>query len=407
MRNPGVRSWRCNEARGANAGRIAVDPRVKPEGDDARRECGADRQRGGDFRIAPILLKWREAGRDVKLSIIDQSPVPEGFTPADALRNTIDLARAADRLGYERYWIAEHHAIAALASPAPEVLIARVAAETEHIRIGSGGVMLPHYSPFKVAEVFSLLQALYPGRIDLGVGRAPGGTPLDTLALRRERTRAPMPDDFGQQLVELTTWLEGGFPSDHPFSKIRISPEPAAAPPVWLLGSSPWSGAAAAQLGLPYAFAHFIDQRSTRGAIEHYRANFAPARPGAHPYTILALGAVCAASDAAAERLLMSARLFRRRIRQGDLRAIPTPEEAEAELGPAPEPRGFDSGEWPRYFAGAPGRVRAGILEMAETLRVDEVMVVTIVHDHRARVRSYELLAEAFELEPRRVAARA
>lgn len=339
----------------------------------------------------------------MKLSIIDQSPVPEGFSPADALRNTIDLARLADRLGYARYWIAEHHAIAALASPAPEILIARVAAETTHLRVGSGGVMLPHYSSFKVAEAFRVLHALYPGRIDLAVGRAPGGTPLDTLALRRERTRAPLPDDFGQQLVELAAWLGAGFPADHPFSKIAISPATAGAPELWLLGSSPWSGSAAAQLGLPYAFAHFIEQRSTRTAIEHYRANFAPAVPGARPYTIVALGAVCAASDAEAERLLMSARLFRRRIRQGDVRPIPTPEAAAAELGPRPEPApdGLEGGEWPRYFAGAPERVRAGILAMAEDLRVDEVMVVTIVHDHQARRRSYELLAEAFELKPR------
>jgi luciferase family oxidoreductase group 1 len=338
----------------------------------------------------------------VKLSVIDQSPVPAGLTPADAFRNTIDLARLADELGYERYWIAEHHAIAALASPAPEVLIARVAAETKTIRVGSGGVMLPHYSPFKTAEVFRVLHALYPGRIDLGVGRAPGGTPLDTLALRRERTRGPMPDDFGQQLVELAAWLGDGFPPEHPFSRIAISPATPGGPELWLLGSSPWSGAAAAQLGLPYAFAHFIDQRSTRTAIEHYQRHFAPSARLAHPYTILALGAVCADTDAEAERLLMSARLFRRRIRQGDVRPIPTPEEAIAELGPAPEPRDFDSGEWPRYFAGAPERVRSGILAMAEELRVDEVMVVTIVHDHQARRRSYELLAEAFEVKPRR-----
>jgi luciferase family oxidoreductase group 1 len=185
----------------------------------------------------------------VKLSIIDQSPVSSGFTPADALRNTIELARLSDRLGYERYWIAEHHGIEALASPAPEILIARVAAETSAIRVGSGAVLLPHYSPFKVAETFRVLHALYSDRIDLGIGRAPGGTQLEAMALR-DRSRV-MPDDFGQQLVELLAWLHGSFPPEHAFSRIAISPATPGAPPVWLLGSSLWSASAAAQLGLP------------------------------------------------------------------------------------------------------------------------------------------------------------
>ncbi len=174
----------------------------------------------------------------VKLSVIDQSPVPAGFTPADALRNSIELARLADRLGYERYWIAEHHAIEALASPAPEVLVARVAAETSGIRVGSGGVMLPHYSPLKVAEIFRMLHALYPGRIDLGLGRAPGGTPLDSYALQRDRSQQRSVDDFPQQLVELLAFLHRDFPAKHPFSRIRVSPDMPGAPAVWLLGSS-------------------------------------------------------------------------------------------------------------------------------------------------------------------------
>jgi len=336
----------------------------------------------------------------VKLSIIDQSPVSEGFTPADALRNTIELARLADRLGYERYWIAEHHGIEALASPAPEILMARVAAETSAIRIGSGAVLLPHYSPFKVAETFRVLHALYPDRIDLGLGRAPGGTQLDAMALRRDRSRA-MPDDFGQQLVELLAWLHGGFPPDHAFSRIRISPAMPGAPAVWLLGSSPWSAAAAAQLGLPYAFAHFIDQRSTRTAIEHYRSHFVAAQAGDRPRVILSLGAICAASDEEAAWLLGSARLFRRRIMQGDLRTIPTPEEARIELGSSAMASPPGDGEWPRYFTGEPARLRDQLIDMASVLHADELMIVTIVHDHRARMRSYELLAQAFALAPR------
>ena len=337
----------------------------------------------------------------MKLSVIDQSPVPAGFTPADALRNTIELARLADRLGFERYWIAEHHTIDALASPAPEILIARVAAETVGIRLGSGGVMLPHYSPLKVAETFRVLHALYPDRIDLGIGRAPGGTPLDSYALQRDRSQQRTSDDFPQQLMELLAFLHHGFPAGHPFSRLKVSPEMPGAPEVWMLGSSLWSASAAAQLGLPYAFAHFIDPQPTRAALEHYRSRFTPSQDLSAPRTILALGVVCADTEAEAERLLMSARLFRRRIRRGDLRPIPTPEDAIAELGPRPDTLPSEAGEWPRYVVGAPEQVRDALLDMASVLHLEELMVVTVVHDHRARMRSYQLLAEAFNLTPR------
>ncbi|HZP45189.1 MAG TPA: LLM class flavin-dependent oxidoreductase [Candidatus Binataceae bacterium] len=341
----------------------------------------------------------------MKLSVIDQSPVPAGFTPADALRNTLELARLADRLGYTRYWIAEHHAIPALASPAPEVLIARVAAETRGIRVGSGGVMLPHYSPYKVAECFRVLHALYPDRIDLGIGRAPGGTPLDSFALWRDRDHYPPPDDFGRQLPELLAFLNHGFPANHPFSQITVTPDMPGTPEVWLLGSSMWSASAAAQLGLPYAFAHFIEPGPTRAAIAHYQANFQASRSTMRvPRTILALGAVCAETDAEAERLLASVRLFRRRIRQNDVRPIPTVEEALRELGetsPLPSEQVEREDGIPRYVVGSPERVRDQLSLIAEELRVQEVMVVTIVHDHRARLRSYELMAAACGLEPR------
>jgi luciferase family oxidoreductase group 1 len=335
----------------------------------------------------------------VKLSVIDQSPVSAGATPADALRNTIELARLADRLGYTRYWIAEHHAIAALASPAPEILISRVAAETSRIRLGSGGVLMPHYSPLKVAEIFRVLHALYPDRIDLGVGRAPGTSALESYALQRDRTQQQSADDFPRQLVELLGFLNNDFPASHPFSRIRVSPEMPGRPEVWLLGSSLWSASAAAQIGLPYAFAHFIDPRPTRAAIEHYRAHFKPDTRGPRaPQTILAPGVICAETDDEANRLLMSARLFRHRIRQGDLRPIPTPEEAIKELGSNPHPPANEIAEWPRYFVGTQDKVRGQLISIAEDLRVDEIMMVTVVHDHAARMRSYRLLAEAFEL---------
>src|SRR5258708_14638702 len=162
----------------------------------------------------------------IKLSVLDQSPVSEGYTPADALRNTIDLARLAEKLGYERYWIAEHHAIVTLASPAPEVLIARIGAETSGIRIGSGGVLLPHYSPLKVAETFRMLHAMYPGRIDLGIGRAPGGSGLGAFALRRDRNDRPQTDDFAELLLELLPFLQHGVPSEHPFAPTKASTHP-------------------------------------------------------------------------------------------------------------------------------------------------------------------------------------
>jgi len=337
----------------------------------------------------------------VKLSVLDQSPVPAGATPADALRNTIDLARVADRLGFERYWIAEHHATDSLASPAPEILIARVAAVTEGIRVGSGGVMLPHYSSLKVAETFRMLHALSPGRIDLGIGRAPGSSPLEAFALRRDRTDRWQVDDFPEQMVELLSFLDGSFPADHPFHRIKISPYMPGAPEVWLLGSSMWSASAAAQLGLPYAFAHFIDPQHTRAALEYYRAHFDARQRLAAPQVIVALGVVCADTAAQAERLFASTRLQRRRIRQGDRRPIAPPEEAIEELRAGPDPLRTESSEFPRYVTGDPLQVRRQLTQIAEALALEELMVVTVVHDHRARVHSYELLAEAFGLSPR------
>lgn len=334
----------------------------------------------------------------MKLSVIDQSPVPTGFTPADALQNTIELARLADRSGYSRYWIAEHHAMPTLACSAPEILITRIGAETERIRIGSGGVMLPHYSPFKVAEQFRMLHALYPGRIDLGIGRAPGGSPLDAYALRRERLERPFPDDFPEQMIELLAFLSGNFPEKHPFKRILVSPAVTGSPDVWLLGSSMWSADAAAQLGLPYAFAHFISPEPTRAAIEHYHSRFQPSNGLKAPRAIVALGAICADTDAEAQRLMASSRLMRRRRDRGEWLPVPTIEEAIAELGDAAfEPMG-DTTEWPRYFVGSPQAVKPRFEELAAALKLDEIMIVTIVHEHAARMRSYELLADVFEL---------
>jgi luciferase family oxidoreductase group 1 len=341
----------------------------------------------------------------IKLSVLDQSPVSDGYTSADALRNTIELARLTDRLGYQRYWIAEHHAIVTLASPAPEILLARIGAETTRIRIGSGGVLLPHYSPLKVAECFRMLHAMYPGRIDLGIGRAPGGSGLEAFALRRERSNRAQNDDFAEQLVELLAFLHHEFPSDHPFARIKVSPDMPGAPEVWLLGSSSWSSAAAAKMGLPYAFAHFITPEETPGALEYYRANFQPSKRLSKPRAIVALGVICADTEAKAKRLYTSTQLHIRRIRlEGKRLPVPTPEQAVAEL-PNPE---FDSesvargrGQWPRYVVGAPEQVRDELQRMASSLQVEEIMIIAVLHDYQARQRSYKLIAEALCILPR------
>src|SRR5579884_3000878 len=210
----------------------------------------------------------------MRLSVLDQSPISEGSTGADALHNTIDLARLADRLGYHRYWVAEHHGGPMLAGPSPEALIGPVAAATERIRVGSGGVMLPHYSPLKVAETFSLLAALYPGRIDLGLGRAAGTDPITAFALQRDRRQAAA-DDFPQQLAELLGYLEDRLPPEHPFARLaRTLPGLPERPQPWLLGSSVQSALWAAELGLPYAFADFINAGGAEAA-RTYRERFA------------------------------------------------------------------------------------------------------------------------------------
>ena len=338
----------------------------------------------------------------MKLSVVDQSPVSTGMTPAQALRNTIDLAQRCDRLGYERYWIAEHHGMPVIATAAPEVMIALAAQATSGIRVGSGAVLLPHYAPLKVAETFRTLNALFPGRIDLGLGRAPGAEALEAFALRRTRDKAGFDvDDFPQQLVELLAFLRAGFDADHPFSEIHVTPEAPGAPEVWLLGSSAWSAMAAGRISLPYAFAHFINPGGTRLCIERYRAQFEPSPHQPSPRAVAAVGVVCAESDVEAEHIGSVYRAMGRRIRLGIRAPLPTPEEAIAELAEGPAPGGFGEGEWPRVFIGSPAKVKAELEAMAEALQLDELLAITITHDHAHRVRSYELLAETFGLQPR------
>jgi luciferase family oxidoreductase group 1 len=328
-----------------------------------------------------------------RLSVLDQSPVPEGATGADALANTLDLARLADALGYHRYWLAEHHGGPSLAGPSPEALIGPVASATSRIRVGSGGVMLPHYSPFKVAETFSVLAGLFPGRIDLGIGRAAGTDPMTTFALQRDR-RTAMPDDFPQQLAELLAHYDGGFPADHPFARLgRTLPGADEQPDVWLLGSSPQSAIWAAQLGLPYAFADFINPEGADAAGQ-YRERFEPSERLAAPRVAVAVWVICADTDEEAQRLASSSRMTFTLLRQGRLIPVPPPEKALRFLA-TQESRG---GAGRRGVIGSPETVRAGIEEVAARYGAEEVIVVTITWDHAARRRSYELIADAFGL---------
>jgi luciferase family oxidoreductase group 1 len=333
------------------------------------------------------------------LSVLDQSPVSQGSTGADALHNTIDLARLADALGFRRYWVAEHHGGPMLAGPSPEVLIGPIAAATSGIRVGSGGVMLPHYSPLKVAESFSLLAGLFGDRIDLAIGRAPGTDGITAFALQRDRRQAA-PDDFPQQLAELLAYLEDRMPPDHPFARLAATlPGRPFVPDPWLLGSSPQSGLWAAELGLPYAFADFINPDGVQIA-RNYREGFVDSLRRASPEIAVAVWALCADSLEEAEHLAASSRWAFVKLRRGELIAVPPPEEAERELAAA----GGESlmrAHRRRAVLGTGEQVRAELERVAAEYGAREVIVVTITYDHAVRRRSYELLAEAFELAPR------
>jgi luciferase family oxidoreductase group 1 len=330
-----------------------------------------------------------------RLSILDQSPIPEGLTGADALHNTLDLAQTAEALGYHRYWVAEHHGGPMLAGASPEVLVGAIAACTSHLRVGSGGVMLPHYSPLKVAETFSILCGLYGDRIDLGLGRAAGTDPMTTHALQRDRRTAP-PDDFPDQLVELLAYLEGRFPADHPFARLAELPGGPLRPEPWLLGSSPQSAIWAAELGLPYAFADFINAQGAPIA-DSYLRGFMDSERRVSPELAVAAWVLCADTDEEARLLATSSRMSFKLLRRG--RLIPVPPVAKAVRFLESEGESVDgppSGR--RSIVGSPATVKAGLEELVAQYGAGEAIVVTITHDHTARRRSYELLADAFGL---------
>jgi luciferase family oxidoreductase group 1 len=327
---------------------------------------------------------------ELRLSVLDQSPIVEGSTGSQALHNTLDLAAHVDRLGYTRYWLAEHHGLPSLAGTSPEALIGPVAAATERIRVGSGGVMLPYYSAFKVAETFSVLSGLYPGRIDLALGRAPGGDAETAVALQRVRG-APFANDFPEQIQELAAFLHGRVPAEHPWHRLTVLPGRPEIPDIWLLGSSQDSAIWAAGLGLPYAFADFINPNGSEIA-SLYRVRFTPGEIDV-PRIAVGVSVVCAETDDEAERLAASSRMAFSLLRQGRPVQIPPVEKAVRYFEERGRPA---SGR--RMVVGSPETVRAGIEEVAAAYGADEVIVLTITYEHARRKRSYDLLAEAFEL---------
>jgi luciferase family oxidoreductase group 1 len=334
----------------------------------------------------------------ITLSVLDQSPVGAGRTARDALEETVQLAQLAERLGYRRYWLAEHHNTLSLAGSAPEVLIARVASVTERIRVGSGGVMLSHYSPLKVAETFRVLHALFPGRIDLGIGRAPGSDQRTAMALSQGQ---PMPiERFPEQLRDLEAFLADRLPDDHPYRGVRALPAPPSGvdgPELWLLGSSGQSAAYAAYFGFAFSFAHFINPHDGEAVLDGYRDAFRPSPARGAPRASLAVRALCAETDDEARRLASSFLLGRLRMERGERSPLPAVEEALA-YPYTPMERQRLQAILDGMVVGSPERAKAELQQLAVAHGVDELVLVTICHDPLARQRSYELLAGAFEL---------
>jgi luciferase family oxidoreductase group 1 len=339
-----------------------------------------------------------ETRRPLRLGILDQSPIVSGHTPRQAVQETLRLARAAEQMGYHRYWLAEHHAVAALADPCPEILLARIAAETSTMRVGTGGVMLPYYSPLKVAEQFRMLEALYPGRIDLGIGRAPGGD--RTTALAMGEGRYPGAEHFPEQVQYVAAYLDDALPPGHPFAGVKAMPAGPAAPPVWLLGSSDYSGALAAQLGLRFAFAHFISADGGDAVMREYRRHYQPSQREPEPYSLLCVFVICGATAAEAERLAASIDLRRLNMDHGVNAPVPTLEEA-ARYPYTEADRRRIVHHRRRVILGAPAEVRERLLEMRREFEADELMIITITGDYDSRMNSYELLARAFDLSRR------
>ncbi|HEY1534511.1 MAG TPA: LLM class flavin-dependent oxidoreductase [Polyangiaceae bacterium] len=327
------------------------------------------------------------------LSALDLVPLASGSTSHAALAAAVEIAQTVERLGFQRLWYAEHHNMPGIATTAPEILIAHVGQVTKRLRLGAGGVMLPNHSSLKVAESYRLLEALHPGRIDLGIGRAPGTDPLTALALRRSRS-APLADDFLAQLAELSGFGDGTLPDGHPFAKIRAMPDDVPLPPIWLLGSSDYSANVAAELGVGFAFAGHFSPDPPEHAMHLYRERFRPG-PLAKPHAILALSAFCADTEDAAQRMASSVLLSFAQLRAGQPGRMPSPEQALAHVY-TPQEQATVAQFRRLQILGTPERVRAALERAVESTAADEVMLATHAYDPAARVRSYELIAGAF-----------
>ena len=340
------------------------------------------------------------------LSVVDLSPVPDGGTATDAYANTVEAARQAERLGYSRFWVAEHHGMAdTLAGTTPEVLLGHLAAETDSIRLGSGAVLLNHYSPFKVAEAFGALDALAPGRVDAGLGRA-NGSPAADRALGTERYVEDPDGDQAEKVEAVVNHLHDDYPEGHPYSDLQIPRSGDGTPVPWVLGSSPSSAAIAGELGLRYCFAAFIRPGFATHAFEEYREEFEPSRLAGsveEPRGIVAVNAICAESDEEAARLRAMAEAVYQRMQRGVVGSRPSVEEAIDELGgvPEPTPATLDDDEWPRAISGSPETLAGLLDQLAGRVGVDEVMIQHVVADHDDALRSHELLADGVGLSPR------
>ncbi len=334
----------------------------------------------------------------VPLSVLDVSPITSGSDAAAALANTLDLARLADDLGYARYWLAEHHNAAGIASSAPEVMIPYVAGATRRIRVGSGGIMLPNHSPLHMAEAFGLLATMHPGRIDLGVGRAPGTDTLTALALRGEGGSLDA-RSFPDRLAELAGFLHGGFPADHPYASIRPAPRADAPPEMWILGSTGFTAELAGRQGLGFAFAQHIGMDGAAAAMRTYREHFVPSAFLSEPRTILATSVVLAPDDAEAEHLAASVDLMWLRIALNQDGPLPSPEEALTRRYSSRE-REVIAMSRRRHIVGDPAGVRLLLDELLDETAADELMVMSLIHDHGLRRRAYELLARMYAPTP-------
>jgi luciferase family oxidoreductase group 1 len=343
---------------------------------------------------SPSLLAFCVADNDasltlagVPLSVLDLAPIPAGGTAGEALRATIALAREAERLGFTRFWVAEHHGMPGIASSSPPVLIGHIADATSRIRVGSGGVMLPNHTSLVIAEQFGMLEALHPGRIDLGIGRAPGTDQATAAALRHRG-----PDDFPRQLTDLLGFFTGQWPAGHPYTSVRAVPGEGAGPDMWLLGSSGYSAQVAGVLGLPFAFAHHFSPANTLPALALYRESFRPSESLDTPHAMVAAAVLCAETDERASFLAGSSALSFLRLRQGRPGQVPSPQEAAAYPYSDLE-KAFIADRRSTQHVGAPDTVRSGLEDLLKRTEADELMVTTQTYDPADRLRSFELLA--------------